>query len=63
MSNAVELGSCEAIISGISTKIDGSIKLTLEVNPNDEELISRLIKRFAQNKKLVQIGLIGIDHE
>lgn len=63
MSNVVELGSCEAIIAGISTKIDGSIKLTLEVNPNDEELISKLIRRYAQNKKLVQIGLIGIDHE
>ena len=63
MSNVVELGSCEAIIAGISTKIDGSIKLTLEVNPNDEELISKLIRRYAQNKKLVQIGLIGIEHE
>jgi len=56
-----ELGSCSAILAGISTKIDGSLKITIEVNPEDQALVSNLLKRYAMNKKLLQVGFVGVD--
>lgn len=55
-----EIGSCEAILSGISTLKDGSVKVTLEVNPSDENLISRLMRAYLENEKLMQVAFIGI---
>lgn len=59
-SQMVEIGSCAAILSGISTKVDGSIKVTLEINPEDQDIISRLMQRFAINEKLLQVGFISV---
>ena len=57
----VEIGSCSAILSGISTKADGSIKVTLEINPEDQDIISRLMQRFAINEKLLQVGFVSVN--
>jgi hypothetical protein len=53
-----EIGSCEAILSGVSTKVDGSVKVTLEINPNDQELIGKLINAYLQNDRLLTVGFI-----
>ena len=57
------IGVCRAIISGISTKIDGSILLKLEINPDEQEIISKLLQKWAINKRLLNVGLVSVDHE
>lgn len=54
-----KIGVCNAIIAGISTKVDGSIKLTLEINPSEQEIISNLLKMWALNKRLVSVGIVS----
>lgn len=56
-----QIGACQAIIAGISTKADGSISLKLEINPDETKIISRLFEKWAINKRLIHIGMIGID--
>jgi hypothetical protein len=54
----IELGACSAILSGISTKIDGSLKITLEVNPSEQQIISKLLNAWALNKRMLTVGFI-----
>ena len=61
--NCKEIGSCEAVLAGISTKIDGSVKITLEVNPNDQELIGRLINCYLENRKLLTVAFVEVEHD
>lgn len=56
----IEIGSCQAILSGISTKIDGSVKIILEINPDNQEILSKLLKSFATNEKLLQVGFLKV---
>jgi len=56
-----EIGSCTAILAGLSTKVDGSIKVSLEINPSEQEILSRLLKLFATNEKLLQVAFIKVD--
>ena len=55
-----EIGSCAAILSGLSTKADGSIKVILEINPTEQDILSRLLKLFATNEKLIQVAFIKV---
>jgi hypothetical protein len=57
----IEIGSCQAILSGLSTKVDGSIKVILEINPSEQEILSRLLKLFATNEKLLQVAFVKVD--
>ena len=59
----LEIGSCNAILSGISTKADGSIKVTVEINPEDQAIISKLMQRFSINEKLLQIGFVALNQD
>ena len=54
------IGVCEAIISGISTKVDGSIVLKLEINPSEQEIISKLFQKWAINQRLINVGLVSL---
>ena len=56
-----EIGSCAAILAGLSTKVDGSIKVVLEINPTEQEILARLLKLFATNEKLLQVAFIKVD--
>ena len=56
----IEIGSCQAILSGISTKVDGSIKVTLEINPDNQEILSKLLSSFATNEKLLQVAFLKV---
>jgi hypothetical protein len=58
--NVIEIGSCEAILSGVATKVDGSIKVTLEINPNDEMLITRLMRCYLDNERLLTVGFLQV---
>ncbi len=55
-----EIGSCAAILAGLSTKVDGSIKVILEINPTEQDILSRLLKLFATNEKLIQVAFIKV---
>jgi len=55
-----EIGSCSAILAGLSTKVDGSVKVQLEINPSEQEILSRLLKLFATNEKLLQVAFIKV---
>ena len=58
-----EIGSCLASIEKISTVIDGSVRLTLDINPSDQEIISKLLKLKLLNKPLIQIGIVSMGNE
>lgn len=58
---SIELGACNAILSGIATKVDGSLKITLEVNPDEQQIISRLLNAWSLNKRLMTVAFIQVD--
>jgi hypothetical protein len=55
-----KIGVCQAIIAGISTKVDGSIVIKLEINPDEQEIISKLFQKWALNQRLLNVGLVSI---
>jgi hypothetical protein len=55
-----EIGSCPAILAGVATKIDGSVKVTLEINPDQQDILSNLLKCFATGEKLLQVAFIQV---
>ena len=57
-----EIGACNALIYSIGTKADGSVKLVLEINPEDQKVIQKLMSRFLINEKLLQVGFVGVSH-
>lgn len=60
MATVKEIGSISAILAGINTKQDGCIKITFEVNPSEQSVLSELLKAFANNEKLFQIGIVQV---
>lgn len=60
---SVEIGSCSAIVKSISTTTDGGYKLVLELNPSDRQVINKLMDRFGLGKKVIEVGIIGVDDE
>lgn len=56
MNELIELGACEALINKIQTTIDGGARITLDINPDNLELIKKLMDiKFSQNG-LVYVG-------
>lgn len=55
-----ELGSCQAILSGVSTKVDGSVKVTLEINPNDQSVVHKLMDAYLCGDKLLTVGFLKV---
>lgn len=55
-----ELGVCNALIDGISTKIDGSCVIKLSVNPEDQKLINQLMSCFLNDQKLVTVAFMQV---
>jgi hypothetical protein len=55
-----QIGVCQAIIAGISTKVDGSIIIKLEVNPSEQEIIAKLMNKWSLNQRLLNVGLVSI---
>lgn len=38
-----QIGTCEAVIDGIRTTVDGGVRITLDLSSNDNELIKSLM--------------------
>lgn len=59
---AKELGTANAIISSITTLKDGSVKLSFEVNPEDQRLVNNLMNEYLKGEKLVTIAVIQCEN-
>ena len=59
----IEIGSCNALLVGIKTMVDGSVKVEFAINPEDQEIASKLLKSYLLNEKLFSIGLVKIVDE
>lgn len=53
-----EIGAIEAIVSSITTLKDGSIKLSLELNPDNVSVINKLMSKYLNNERLFTIGIM-----
>lgn len=51
-----EIGSCEAIINRIQTTIDGGVRLTLDLNSDDSELIKKLLDIKLMDNRVLFVG-------
>jgi len=58
MNNAAELGVCQAILSSINTRVDGSVTIKLEINPQDQALINRLMNAYLNDEKLLTVAFV-----
>jgi len=54
----LELGACQAVLSGISTRVDGSVTIKLEINPEDQDLINRLMNCYLAGMKVFTVGFV-----
>jgi len=55
-----EIGSISAIIERISTKSDQSINITFNVNPDNQAVVSELLKQFSLCNALFEIGIVQV---
>lgn len=55
-----EVGSCHAILKGVKTTVDGSLSVTLEINPDEQEIATKLLRAYLLNEKLFSIGFVKI---
>jgi hypothetical protein len=53
-----EIGTIEALLSSISTLRDGSVKITFEVNPDNQSVINKLMSCYLTDKKLFTLGIV-----
>lgn len=50
MNNLIEIGACDALINKIQTTVDGGARITLDINPDNLDLIKKLFDiKFSQN--------------
>lgn len=52
----IEIGSCLGIIYKISTTIDGGVRLTLDLNPDESDVIKKLFDLKMNNESEVYVG-------
>ncbi len=56
-----EIGAIRAIISSVRTKVDGSVAITLEANPDEIQVVNKLMQLFLTDKRLVTVAFISED--
>ena len=57
----VEIGAINAILAGINTLKDGSVKITLEVNPDEQQVLNKLLNSYLTNQRLFTVAFIRMD--
>jgi hypothetical protein len=57
-SNVSELGVCQAILSSINTRVDGSVTIKLEINPEDQALVNKLMSAYLNDEKLLTVAFV-----
>jgi hypothetical protein len=53
-----EVGSIQALLSAITTLKDGSCKISFEVNPENIQVINKLMSKFLIGQKLFTLGIV-----
>jgi flagellar biosynthesis/type III secretory pathway protein FliH len=56
-----EIGTIQALLDSIKTLRDGSCKITFEVNPDNVDVLNRLMQKFLINQKLFTIAIVQTD--
>jgi hypothetical protein len=51
------VGAIQALLTGMTTLKDGSLKITLEVNPSEIHAINRLMELFLIDERLFCLGI------
>lgn len=51
-----ELGSCECVIGNIRTLVDGSCRISLDLDPQAIDIITKLIKMKMANEQTIYVG-------
>jgi hypothetical protein len=54
-----EIGSCDAVLRGVKTMVDGSIKIELEINPSDKKIVTKLMELYADNMRFLSVGFVS----
>jgi hypothetical protein len=57
-----EIGTAQAILSGVATKVDGSVSVKLDILPTDQKLISNLLHLWASSDRSLTVAFIKADH-
>lgn len=60
---AESIGSISVILTGIKTKVDGSVEIKLEANPSEQIVINKLLNKYLIGEKLFEIGIVAKDEE
>lgn len=56
-----EVGSIQAVLSGISTRVDQSIKISFDVLPDDQKVIAELLKAYTTGSTLFTLGIVQVE--
>jgi len=51
------IGAIQALLTSVSTKSDGSLKITFEVNPDEIKSINRLMELYLIDERLFCLGI------
>jgi len=54
-----EIGACEAVLSSIKTRMDGSVTVALEINPDEKNTIKELMQAFLADEKLMTVAFVA----
>jgi hypothetical protein len=52
-----EVGAIQALLTGMTTLRDGSLKISFEVNPSEIHAINRLMELFLIDERLFCLGI------
>lgn len=52
------IGDCEAIINKITTTIDGGVRITLDLNSGDADLVKKLMDIRLETQGLVYVAFM-----
>lgn len=58
-----EIGAINAILSAIKTRVDGSVTISLEVNPSEIEIINKLMQSYLLDKKVFTVAFVQEEDE
>lgn len=57
--NVLEIGSIEALLTSVKTKVDGSCVISFEVNPTDIQVVNKLMQMYLIDKRLFTLGIVS----
>jgi hypothetical protein len=56
-----EIGAINCILSAIKTKVDGSCSITIEANPNEIQVINKLMQSYLLNERVFTVAFVKVD--